>query len=141
MVKYDTCNQVLKLEYNKFGEPIRILGVTKDITNRKNDEIKLQKSYEELSSLYEEIAASEEELKEQVNRLNITSYNLSESERRLNKAQEIGHVGNWEYDLRRKTMWASEEGLRLFWTTSKDGFVSGEYVHECFDPIDRAKAL
>ncbi len=132
-------HSLAEVEYDKKGNPVRVLGVIQDVTKRVENEIKLQKSYEELSSLYEEIAASEEELKEQVYILNETSNRLSESERRLYKAQAIGHVGNWEYDLVKKTMWASEESLKLYWANSEDGRIPIEYIYECFDPIDRKK--
>ncbi|MCX6283661.1 MAG: PAS domain S-box protein [Bacteroidetes bacterium] len=39
---------------------------------------------------------------------------LEESELRLQKAQEIAHVGNWELDLRSNTMWGSEEAFRIY---------------------------
>jgi len=39
---------------------------------------------------------------------------LKESELRLQKAQEIAHVGNWELDPGNKTMWASEESFRIY---------------------------
>jgi PAS domain S-box-containing protein len=39
---------------------------------------------------------------------------LQKSEMRLQKAQAIAHVGNWELDLSRKTMWGSDEALRIY---------------------------
>lgn len=39
---------------------------------------------------------------------------LQRSEMRLQKAQAIAHVGNWELDLSRKTMWGSDEALRIY---------------------------
>jgi PAS domain S-box-containing protein len=36
------------------------------------------------------------------------------SEARLARAQAVGHVGSWELDLVKKTMWASEEAFRLY---------------------------
>jgi PAS domain S-box-containing protein len=36
------------------------------------------------------------------------------SEQRLQKAQAIAHVGNWEIDFSKKTMWGSEEALRIY---------------------------
>jgi PAS domain S-box-containing protein len=39
---------------------------------------------------------------------------LKKSEERLRKAQMIAHVGNWELDLKKKTMWASEEAVRIY---------------------------
>jgi len=39
---------------------------------------------------------------------------LRKSEMRLQKAQSIAHVGNWELDLSKKTMWGSDEALRIY---------------------------
>jgi len=39
---------------------------------------------------------------------------LQKSEMRLQKAQTIAHVGNWELDLSRKIMWGSDEALRIY---------------------------
>ena len=39
---------------------------------------------------------------------------LQKSEMRLQKAQVIAHVGNWELDLSRETMWGSDEALRIY---------------------------
>ncbi|MEI6452284.1 MAG: PAS domain S-box protein, partial [Actinomycetes bacterium] len=39
---------------------------------------------------------------------------VRESEQRLLRAQGMAHVGNWELDLRTRTMWASEEAFRVY---------------------------
>ncbi|MEI6090190.1 MAG: PAS domain S-box protein [bacterium] len=39
---------------------------------------------------------------------------LKSSEARLNKAQEIAHIGNWEFDIANNVFASSKEGLRLF---------------------------
>lgn len=39
---------------------------------------------------------------------------LRKSEQRLQKAQSIAHVGNWEMDLSTKIIWCSEESLRIY---------------------------
>ncbi len=39
---------------------------------------------------------------------------LKESERRLLKAQQISHLGNWEWDPRSDALWWSDEAYRLF---------------------------
>jgi PAS domain S-box-containing protein len=36
------------------------------------------------------------------------------NEERLVMAQEIGHTGSWEFDLKANTIWGSAEGLRIF---------------------------
>ncbi|MEI6681338.1 MAG: PAS domain S-box protein [Bacteroidota bacterium] len=39
---------------------------------------------------------------------------LRKSEDRYKKAQEVGHVGSWEYDLNERVFWCSEEGKKIF---------------------------
>jgi PAS domain S-box-containing protein len=39
---------------------------------------------------------------------------LRQSEARLVQAQAVAHVGNWEIDLARQTMWGSEEAFRIY---------------------------
>jgi|WetSurMetagenome_2_1015567.scaffolds.fasta_scaffold00461_3 PAS domain S-box-containing protein len=39
---------------------------------------------------------------------------LQKSELRLQKAQAIAHVGNWELDLSTKLVWCSDEALRIY---------------------------
>lgn len=39
---------------------------------------------------------------------------LFRSEQRLQRAQVIAHVGNWELDLSSKTIWGSDEALRIY---------------------------
>ena len=39
---------------------------------------------------------------------------LHKSELRLQKAQAIAHIGNWELDLSTKVMWGSDEAIRIY---------------------------
>jgi PAS domain S-box-containing protein len=39
---------------------------------------------------------------------------LTKSELRLQKAQAIAHIGNWELDLSTKVMWGSDEAIRIY---------------------------
>ena len=36
------------------------------------------------------------------------------NEHRYRKAQEIGHIGSWEYNLQNDTFWGSDEGKRIY---------------------------
>ncbi len=39
---------------------------------------------------------------------------LKDSEEQFKKAQAVGHVGSWEYDIRSDTFWGSDEGKRIY---------------------------
>jgi PAS domain S-box-containing protein len=43
-----------------------------------------------------------------------TEEELQKSELRLQKAQFIAHIGNWELDLSSKLIWASDEAFRIY---------------------------
>ncbi|HEY5561093.1 MAG TPA: EAL domain-containing protein [Clostridiaceae bacterium] len=86
-------HSVAELEYDAKGKPIRVLGVIQETTVRKNYEIKLLSTNEELSSLYEELAASEEELRQQIDDIMSNKELLELSEERyktlVNNSQDI----------------------------------------------------
>lgn len=58
--------------------------------------------------------AENRELKKLVEEYNQTNKRLSESKKRLKRAQEIAHVGNWEIVLATRTAWVSGEAYQLF---------------------------
>jgi PAS domain S-box-containing protein len=49
-----------------------------------------------------------------LNEKNLAKEELEKSELRLQKAQKIAHVGNWELNLSTKSIWCSEEALRIY---------------------------
>ncbi len=71
-----------ELEYDKHGNPVKVLGVVKDITSRKSYEIELKNNNQELSALYEQLAASEEELRQQLDEILMNRDLLQLSEER-----------------------------------------------------------
>ncbi|EGW38554.1 GGDEF domain-containing phosphodiesterase [Desulfosporosinus sp. OT] len=85
-----------------------------DITSFKQTEFELIDKNELLGQLYEEVTATEEELRQQMDDLNQAAQLLTESKTRLKRAQKIAHVGNWEFDLETKTVWISEEAFNLY---------------------------
>jgi PAS domain S-box-containing protein/putative nucleotidyltransferase with HDIG domain len=56
---------------------------------------------------------------------------IRESEERLRKAQSISNVGNWEIDLRSKTVWASEEAFRIYGIRQESSELPLAVVEEC----------
>ncbi|MCX6267860.1 MAG: PAS domain S-box protein [Bacteroidetes bacterium] len=54
---------------------------------------------------------------------------LKESDERLKKAQEVAHVGSWEYDIKNDTFWGSDEGKRIYgFEDMSDVFTAGEVM-------------
>ncbi|MFP4529193.1 MAG: PAS domain S-box protein, partial [Candidatus Kapaibacterium sp.] len=56
---------------------------------------------------------------------------------RLRKAQAISHTGNWEIDLEKKTMWASEEAFRIYGLDYESPFIPLQTAQLAVIPEDR----
>ena len=68
---------------------------------------------------------------------------LRKSELRLQKAQSIAQVGNWELDLSTKIMWCSDEALRIYGFDNEGNEIPYELVKktplpECRGIVDEA---
>ena len=87
---------------------------------------------DELLNLYEKSLSRK--LEETVKRLQQQQYALTLSEKHLKEAQEIAHLGHWEYGLKTETMLWSDQIFRILghapqaFTPSLEIFY--QYVHE-----------
>lgn len=93
----------------------------------------------QLGQLYEELAATHEELRQQLDTLDQTNQRLLESERRLKRAQALAHVGNWEINLTTKQVWASEEAFNLYGMKMESHVLSLKLVQQVVHIEDRSK--
>lgn len=55
---------------------------------------------------------------------------LEISEKRLRRAQEIAHVGNWELDPAKKALWFSDEALRIHGITADSPYLDPLKIRE-----------
>ncbi len=67
------------------------------------------------------IKAGNENLRETIEKLELlnkshiqTEEKLLKNASRYKRAQEIGHLGNWEYDIKTNSIWGSEEALKIY---------------------------
>ena len=74
----------------------------------------LQTSNEELQSVTEELRISNEELQYKGEGLIHVNQALLESEKRMNRSQEIAHLGSWELDIDNNCLSWSDEVYRIF---------------------------
>lgn len=88
-----------------------LVGV--DIDNRKQNELRLQLSYKELEATYEELSATEVDLQEQFNRLQI-------SERRFRLTTEGSGAYMWELDLEARRFHLSDRWYDLIGYTKDE---------------------
>ncbi|MFH0736335.1 MAG: PAS domain S-box protein [bacterium] len=62
---------------------------------------------------------------------------LRESERRYSKAQQIGHVGSWEYNIKNDTFWGSDEAKKIYGFNLTSDFFTTEEVLNCIIERER----
>lgn len=120
-------------------EKLYFVTIFNDITDFKLKEQVLLKQNEEISELYEELSSSEETLRFQLEELKQYYDALKVAERRLNKAQALAKVGNWELDLANNKIWASEEAFRLYGIKYDTEFLPLQRVQAAVCLEDREK--
>jgi len=62
---------------------------------------------------------------------------LKESEQRYRKAQRLGHVGNWEYNLVTEKFWGSDEAKRIYGFDPKSENFTTDDVENCIPERER----
>jgi len=87
------------ISWDNTGTPCRMIGINQDITERKSAEEALFKKAEELHAAYEELTASQEELRNNINEMARAEQALGESGERLNFAIESAHLGLWDLNI------------------------------------------
>lgn len=92
-----------------------------DITEQKKQEDDLRQRNKDLSllsakqsSLLHDLEVSDAKLKKKNETLEALSEELLKNELRLNDAQKIAKVGNWELELKTQMLWASEEAFHIY---------------------------
>ncbi len=63
--------------------------------------------------------------------------NLRENEERYKKAQGMGQVGNWEYDLKTERFWGSDEAKKIYGFDPESQNFTTEEVESCIPERER----
>ncbi|MEN6442763.1 MAG: PAS domain S-box protein [Methanoregula sp.] len=114
--------------YNPEGEITGAIESIRDITELKKIELELRAAYEQVTATEEELRSHYDELQTANEHLTAAKQELlrhfdqlAESERtirineeRLAMAQAVGHSGSWEYDLATDKIWGSANALCIF---------------------------
>ena len=91
---------------DKNGNVIGLLGTYEDITDRKLSEQKIRKQSEEIQQ-------KNRELRKHITELKKATSLIIQSQKKLNKAQEISNSGSWSWDPESNIIEFSENGCRL----------------------------
>ncbi len=62
---------------------------------------------------------------------------LRRSEERYKRAQEVGHIGGWEYDLENDIFWGSDEGKKIYGFNLETDVFTAEEVMLCVTDRER----
>jgi two-component system CheB/CheR fusion protein len=120
--------------FNTEGEAIGILGTYEDITERKNAEQKIQGQSEEIQEKNLVLQKHIKELKE-------ATTDLIQSQKKLNKAQEISLSGSWSYNLQTRELEWSDQAYRLFGYSPGELVITEEIFLSLIHPEDKEDFL
>ncbi|MGI6084422.1 MAG: EAL domain-containing protein [Acetivibrionales bacterium] len=95
------------VDKESFMPVYELMGIC--ITERVMSEIQLMEKHQELTEVYEKLAASEEELKEQLEELIKQKMLLQEKDERHNLIVDASNIGIWDWDVKNDTYFYSQK--------------------------------
>jgi PAS domain S-box-containing protein len=126
---------------NRETKKVEVLGVTRDISERKRYEIEIERKtlelYQKNEDLYaanEELCAIEEERRAAYEELSKNQKALITSEEALKKAQSIAHLGIWQWNLTNNKIYISDEFNTILGLNRKESPPTFHDLHSFLNP-------
>lgn len=119
----------------------KIVSIGLDITKQKDDEKKLIASFQELEAVYEELAVTEEELKQNYFDLQHKEEQLGISEERYRLALDGSRDAIWDWDIKRNKTFTSDRWREMLGYEAKDLEVDHLTWKELIHPDDKERAF
>ncbi len=110
-----------------------------DISELKNSERKKQDLLIQLNQFNEELQEANESLNQKRNEILLVNQALRESEERMNRSQEIAHLGSWELDLKNNYLSWSDEVYRIYGLKPQEFDATYEAFINAIHPEDQDK--
>ena len=104
----------------------------------------LNATEQQLRTANQQLIASEQQLKSTNQQLRTWNQQLEANEKylkiseiRYQRAEAIGHIGNWEYNLKTEHFWGSKEAKRIYGFNINTPEFTVEHVESCIPERDR----
>ncbi|WP_443659955.1 sensor domain-containing protein [Clostridium algidicarnis] len=118
------------------GNILYIAGIDRDITEVVNQRLTLKRSYDELSVVYNQLEATEEELRYQIQGLKESEMALKVSEERYKLALDGANDAIWELDLIENSLFISDKWESISGNKLENQTNNIRYMHKYVHPDD-----
>lgn len=135
-----TARMIINYQLDENQTVKTVFGTVQDITELKKVQQQVQDLLKETQTANEELAASEEALRETLDQTLELNCKLEESQLELDEAHKIAHLGRWSSDIAKRRLSYSDEMYRLFDISHDPAHLNADnFLTDRIHPDDREK--